>query len=129
MPYFYTLMKALLAMMFITPLPWTKVVVPKSTTMIGVLVNLDKDDNCGVFKGIDILEETTNFTKEVKALGESEKERMRYFNTLVDSLTTLQLRNRTWVCKLQNTLCKIATIIDWNNENLRALINETGKDI
>ena len=83
-------MKALLAMMFITPLAWTKVVIPKSTNNIGLLVNLDKDDNLGALDLMKILEEATKFTKEAKAQGESENEK-------VDSLTTLQLRNKTRV--------------------------------
>ena len=64
---YYTLMKALLALIFITPLAWTKVVVPKSTNNIGLLVNLDKDDNLGALDLMKILEEATKFTKEAKA--------------------------------------------------------------
>ena len=63
-------MMALLAMMFITPLAWTKVAIPKSTTKIGVPVNLDKDDNLEVFNLKEILEEATNLTEEAKTQGE-----------------------------------------------------------
>ena len=70
-------MKALLAMIFITPLAWTKVVIPKSTTNIGLPVNLDNDDNLGAFDLIKILEEDTNFTKEAKTQGESKNEKIR----------------------------------------------------
>ena len=63
------------------------------------------------------------------AQGESENEKMRYYDTRVDSLTTLQHRNSTGVYKLQNTLYKIGSIIDRNDENLRALISETGDDL
>ena len=76
--------------LLILPLDWTKVVIPKSTINIGLPGNLDNDENLGAFDLIKILEEATNFTKEAKAQGESENEK-------VDSLTTLQLRNKTWV--------------------------------
>ena len=95
---YYTLMKALLAVIFITLLAWTKVVIPKSTTNIGLLVNLDNDDNLGVFNLIKILEEDTNSTKEAKAQGESKNEN-------VDSLTPLQLRNKTLV--YEETSCRV----------------------
>ena len=68
--------------MFITQLAWTKVVIHKSTNNIGLPVNLDNDYNLGAFNLIKILEEDTNFTKEAKAQGESENEK-------VDSLTLL----------------------------------------
>ena len=71
---YYTLIKALLAVIFITKLAWTKGVVPKSTTNIGLLVNLDNDDNLGVFELIKILEQDTNITKEANTPGESENE-------------------------------------------------------
>ena len=77
-------------MIFIKPLALTKVVVPKSTTNIGFQVNLDNDDNVGAFYLTKILEEDTNFTKEAKPKGESE-------NKKVDSLTPLQLKNKTRV--------------------------------
>ena len=67
-----TLIKALPAVMFITQLVWAKVVVHKSTTNIGLPVNLDNDDSLGAFDLIKIPEEDTNFTKEAKAQGESE---------------------------------------------------------
>ena len=81
---YYTQMKAILAMIFITLLTWTKLVVPKSTTNIGLTVNQ------GAFNLIKILEEDTNSTKEAKTQGECENEK-------VDSLISLQLRNKTRV--------------------------------
>ena len=87
---YYTIMKALLAMIFITPLAWTKVVIPKSTTNIGLPVNLDNDNNLRAIDLIKILEEDINSTNEAKAQGESENEK-------VDSLTPLQIRNKTHV--------------------------------
>ena len=77
-------------MIFIIPLALTKVVVPKSTTNIGFQVSLDNDDNPGAFYLTKILEEDTNITRKAKTKGESE-------NKKVDSLTPLQLKNKTWV--------------------------------
>ena len=79
---YYTLLKALLAVMFITPLAWTKVVIPISTTNIGFPVKLDKDENLGALDVMKIMEEATKFTKEPKAQGECRNEK-------VDCLTTL----------------------------------------
>lgn len=87
---YYKVMKTLLAVIFITPMAWTKVVVPKSIINIGLLVNLDNDDNLGAFVLIKILEEDNNFAKEARAYGESQIEK-------VDSLTPLDLRNKNWV--------------------------------
>ena len=56
---YYTLMKALLALMFITPLAWTKVI-PISTNNIGLPLNLDKDENSGALDVMKIPISTNN---------------------------------------------------------------------
>ena len=43
---YYTLMKALLALMFMTPLSWTKVI-PISANNKGLPLDLDNDENSG----------------------------------------------------------------------------------
>ena len=74
-------MKALLALMFITPLAWTKVVIPIST---------NNDENLGALDMMKIMEEANKFTKEPQDQGESGNEKF-------DSLTSLELRKTNWV--------------------------------
>ena len=76
--------------MFITPLAWTKVVIPICTNNIGLPVNLDKDENLGALDVMKIMEEANKFTKEPQDQGESGNEKF-------DSLTTLELRKTNWV--------------------------------
>ena len=115
-------MKALLALMFITPLAWTKVVIPISTTNIGLPVNLDKDENLGALDVMKIMEEATKFTKEPKAQGECGNEK-------VDSLTTLQLRKTNWVheqksCSQKRQLAALlASILSFLVKNIAPLFS------
>ena len=62
MQYYLNLIMVLLTIVMLVPLTGSKL----ATIIIIIPVNVDKDDNLGVFGLMEILDKATNYTKEIK---------------------------------------------------------------